>query len=278
MFIHGVVVVSLFLAAQAGGVPTRPRVQFEAAATVSSIAAGVPFDVVCTLVVPPKWHIYWKDPGRSGAATRVRVQAPSGFKIGPVRFPAPVVLKNPAGSINALDGRVHLAISMTPPKTIPVGSEVTLEVDADWLVCQEACFIGAGNGVVRIPVTSTPGPPTAAAQWIHHLPRPIQQRKDTITQVQSGPVLHISGPVDPAVPPTFLHQSRPGVELGNIDVRICDDRFVMQIPLRYDLGESLGQPPRISGLIRFGVERGDPAWEVDLPFTPEPHQDTEPPQ
>ena len=253
----------------------RPRVQFEAAATVASVAAGSTFEVVCTLTVPPKWHIYWKDPGSSGMATRVRVQAPPGFKVGRVRYPAPVTMHDPAGPVNALDGHVRCAVPLTAPMTLPVSGEVVIEVEADWLVCQKACFLGDGKATLRVPVTAQPGPATAAAAWATALPRPIQERPGTTVTMLQGPVLRIEGPRDPANSPTFLVASRPGVVVGVVRTHTDGEGFVMKVPLRFDSGEGLGQPPRITGLVRFGVGRGDPAWEVDFPFNTEPKKETE---
>jgi DsbC/DsbD-like thiol-disulfide interchange protein len=272
----------LALCAPEGGdaPPPRPHVQFEAASSVSSIAAGVPFDVVCTLTVPPKWHIYWKDPGSSGMATRVRVSGAKDFKVGPVRFPCPVTLLDPAGAVNSLDGRVHLAVSITPPETLEPGREALIQVDADWLVCREACFLGGGNVAVRIPITATPGPETEAAAWIRGLPRPIEQRAGTSVAVVPGPLLRISGPRDPAGEPNFVQEHRPGVAIGTPTISTAGDTFVMNIPMAYDSRESLGQPPRIQGLVRFGSGRGTSegtsAWEIDLPFDSNGTQERKP--
>ena len=157
MLIHAALMASTCLIAGTDDLQSRPKVQFEAAVSVSSIAAGTPFDVVCRFVVPPKWHIYWKDPGSGGLATQVHVQPPPGFKVGQVRFPAPVTMLDSTGPVNALDGRVHLAVAMTPPATLVVGSEIVLGVEAEWLVCKEACFLGRGEATLRIPVTAKTG-------------------------------------------------------------------------------------------------------------------------
>ncbi len=270
MLIHAALMASTCLIAGTDDLQSRPKVQFEAAVSVSSIAAGTPFDVVCRFVVPPKWHIYWKDPGSGGLATQVHVQPPPGFKVGQVRFPAPVTMLDSTGPVNALDGRVHLAVAMTPPATLVVGSEIVLGVEAEWLVCKEACFLGRGEATLRIPVTAKPGSATAAATWIQSLPRPIEKRPHTTAELRPGPVLRISGPCDPAGSPIFLHESRPGVHVGDAVIHTETKGFVMDIPLGYDSGESMGKPPRITGLVRFGVGRGDPAWEVNFPFSLEP--------
>jgi thiol:disulfide interchange protein DsbD len=277
MLIHGsVVVLSVCLLAGTADTPPRPRVHFTAAPSVSSIAAGSPFDVVCTLTVPPKWHIYWKDPGSSGMATRVRVEVPSGFKVGPVRFPRPVTVMDPAGAVNALDGRVHLALTITPPATLETRADAEIRIKADWLICRDVCFLGAADVTLQVPLTATPGPETTAASWIRGLPRPIQERPGTSVQLQPGPLLRISGPRDPVGAPGFVQESRPGVKLGTPAISTEGSTFVMNIPMAYDSGESLGLSPRIRGLVCFGTGRGDPAWEVDLPFDPGTTKEREP--
>ena len=39
------------------------------------------------LEVEPGWHVYWMNPGDSGAPTTVSLTLPPGFTAGPVRFP-----------------------------------------------------------------------------------------------------------------------------------------------------------------------------------------------
>lgn len=51
---------------------------------------------VCRLAVlfdiEPGWHIYWKNPGSSGAATEVTVKASGPVTIGPVQYPRPKII------------------------------------------------------------------------------------------------------------------------------------------------------------------------------------------
>ena len=60
------------------------------------IAAGQTFHVAVVFDIAPHWHIYWKNPGDSGAATELTWRAP-GNEIGPVQWPAPQVFREAEG-------------------------------------------------------------------------------------------------------------------------------------------------------------------------------------
>src|ERR1700722_3147986 len=74
------------LAAQASA---APHVQAELLANTSAIQPGKPFWLGVRLTIDPGWHVYWKNPGDAGLATRVKFTLPNGFSAGPLQFPTP---------------------------------------------------------------------------------------------------------------------------------------------------------------------------------------------
>ena len=245
--------------------PARPRVSMSVAASVEQIAPGRPFDVICTLDVPTGWHIYWKDPGASGAATEIMVHTPPGFVMSPTRFPRPKRLLESSGVINALEGRVHFAIRVGPPASLQIGQTVDLTIKADWFVCKKACFLGEGEVVLNVHVAKEAGQPTPQAALLHRIPQPIESRGDTRAVVDAH-LLRVAGQCDAAGPPGFLPIACPGVIWGTPSVSLYENQFVMDVPVSYDQENGVQMPPRIQGLLTFGALESDPAWEIDLPF------------
>jgi thiol:disulfide interchange protein DsbD len=64
-------------------------VQVKMLADTSEVVPGKPFDVAMHYKISPGWHIYWINPGESGAATKVKVDLPPGFSVSELKFPVP---------------------------------------------------------------------------------------------------------------------------------------------------------------------------------------------
>src|SRR5438270_12740141 len=55
----------------------------------TAVQPGKAFTVGIRLKIKPGWHVYWINPGDSGAPTTVKWKLPEGFVAGPVQFPVP---------------------------------------------------------------------------------------------------------------------------------------------------------------------------------------------
>jgi len=68
-------------------------------ADVDSVKAGKTFNLGVLLKIKPGWHVYWKNPGDSGMATKVNWKLPQGFEAGELRFPVPTRFVQPGDVI-----------------------------------------------------------------------------------------------------------------------------------------------------------------------------------
>ncbi|RYZ77949.1 MAG: hypothetical protein EOP04_30630 [Proteobacteria bacterium] len=86
------------------------------------------------------WHIYWKNPGDSGAAPKFTLKSDSAT-FGEVQWPAPTRI--PVGPMVNLgyNGDVVYPIELTPKHDDSVSGKIKLE----WLVCKEECVPGFGE-------------------------------------------------------------------------------------------------------------------------------------
>jgi DsbC/DsbD-like thiol-disulfide interchange protein len=123
-----------------------------------AITPGKPFTLGVLLEMKPQWHIYWKNPGEAGMATRIRVKAPEDFRVGELHWPAPQRHVQP-GEITdyGYDGQVLLWMEIMPPETLSK-TQYTLEVEASWLACFERCVPGKAGLSITLPVASEATP------------------------------------------------------------------------------------------------------------------------
>src|SRR5687768_8264465 len=84
----------------AGAEPAGPQiVKAELLADTSAVKPGSTFRVGVRLTLEPGWHVYWINPGDSGVATKVKIDAPEGFKVGDVCYPVPTKFDQPGQAI-----------------------------------------------------------------------------------------------------------------------------------------------------------------------------------
>jgi thiol:disulfide interchange protein DsbD len=152
------------MAAGAGAAPPSSKhVQVQLVPEVESIRPGQPFTVGLQLRMDPEWHTYWKNPGDSGLPTRLTWTLPEGFQAGPIQWPYPGTFTQGPVTSYGYAGEVLLAVAITPPPALAVGTSVTLAARADWLECREACLPGRRDLSLVLPVRSEA--PRPSAQW-----------------------------------------------------------------------------------------------------------------
>src|SRR5687768_9291109 len=95
-------VVAVLTAAEAPHVQISLIAEREHAQPGTTLSLGVHF------AMEPGWHIYWHDPGESGAPPRITWGLPDGFVTGPLHWPAPKRLVTGPITNNVYDGDVLL--------------------------------------------------------------------------------------------------------------------------------------------------------------------------
>jgi len=143
----------LFVAAPAfaqSSVVKTDNVRAELVSEASEVKAGEPFWAGLRLTIRPKWHTYWKNPGDSGIATEINWTLPAGAKADPIVWPAPTFF-NIGGVINyGYHDDVLLLARITPPAE--ASGPLTLNAEANWLVCEDVCIPEEGKFTLSLPV------------------------------------------------------------------------------------------------------------------------------
>jgi thiol:disulfide interchange protein DsbD len=116
----------------------------------AGVTPGKPLWLGLLLEHAPHWHTYWKNPGDSGLATRLQWTLPPGVDVGEIDWPVPQRL--PVGPLMnyGYEGRVLLPVRVQVPAGFDAPS-LSVQLQADWLVCKEVCLPQSGRFSLQLP-------------------------------------------------------------------------------------------------------------------------------
>jgi len=135
------------------------HIQADLVAEATSIAPGQTVHVALTQDIQKGWHTYWRNSGDSGEATVIKWTLPAGWTAGDIIWAPPS--KEPTGPLMnyGYHGQVLLPVAITAPKDARPGQSVTLQADAQFLVCADLCVPEDARLTVTLPVSAGPGGP-----------------------------------------------------------------------------------------------------------------------
>ncbi len=157
-----------------------------------------------TFEIEPGWHIYWKNPGDSGAAPSWNIEGTAGtptagapgIQLGEPLWPAPHRYESPG---DILDYVYEGTVTIIVPFTVS-GGPAGARISANWLVCKDVCLPGTGESSIRFfrPSGLNPMTPSEEAPLFHsfhsRIPIPADQANiDFRTSFADGR-LHITVP------------------------------------------------------------------------------------
>ena len=221
------------------------------------------------IIVPIKpvegWHIYWKNPGASGAPTEFEVQGSEGFTIGDTIYPRPIGFYSEEGATYGYKDTAAFFIPVTAPKQL-VDGEVTFKVDAYWLACKSNCVRGTRTLSLTIKTRSEGEGPQYKDMTLRRfqsvLPKPIQSLEDA-SVVFSGRALHVKGNTTHS-PISFIGESEMGVQyfLEHVELRHDKNEFHLSIPVKLNFDNAGSDVVKLEGLILMGRNKTDPSFVI----------------
>ncbi|EIJ42237.1 thiol:disulfide interchange protein [Beggiatoa alba B18LD] len=122
---------------------------------VTTVKAGEPFTVALRLQPETHWHTYWRNAGDSGMPPRVQWQTPEGVKIGEFQWAYPERVPFAHLMNFGYSGESFLLAQVTTPADYAL-SELHLQANARWLVCEKVCIPGEAVLNLTLPVTHEP--------------------------------------------------------------------------------------------------------------------------
>lgn len=247
-----------------------------------TILAGATEYVGIRLRIRSGWHLYWRNPGDSGTEPKIRVDAPLGVTVGPIAWPRPVVFESPEETTYGYANDVVLLVPVTVPRDFDAGV-ITLQVEAEWLVCKRACLLGDAKGTVELKVWPTGDNrvrmrENRLADALKRLPTPLSTIPDMAATLIDRPgadgvptqAVVLTGMAGDAEVIRFVPDLTPGVRAGDghpVDATIEDGRFRIEVPVTVEPGNALGTPLDVAGLVLFGPRATDRAVSFRVPVT-----------
>src|SRR5690242_14544154 len=133
---------------------------------------GGEVDLAIHMRPAPGWHGYWLNPGDAGLPMDVKWQLPTGYSVGPLRYPVPTRL-TVAGLMNYVYERDYAVLVRLK---VPANAKQLAQIraDAHWLACTDKiCVPEQGQLALDLPVGT--GTPRRAQfdEWRRALPRPL---------------------------------------------------------------------------------------------------------
>lgn len=236
-----------------------------------ALKPGATGTLAVRFAIEPKWHVYWANPGDSGFATRVKFNAPAGWKVSEARFPAPIRHVDPGDIVTYVfeDELVMLADVVAPADAKP-GASATIEVEADWLVCKNLCVPGSGKSSVAIAVADADKPANAALfdAAKARMPKPwseFAKARATWSGSEAEPRLALLVPGATALE-YFPLDTKP-VEL----VEVATDAGKSGATLRASFAFTREDPkdaPRVRGVVRVKTSAGETSYLLDHVHVP----------
>lgn len=153
------------------------------------LQAGQSFWLGLQIEHQPDWHTYWQNPGDSGLPTQLQFQLPAGLQAGDIAWPLPQ--KFPIGHLAnyGYKDRILLAVPITVGADFrfPDAGPLTLQMQADWLVCRMECIPQEGQFSLNLASAAAQTPHTAAFESAQELsPRPLAQRQQDTAWISGG--------------------------------------------------------------------------------------------
>ena len=226
------------------------------------------------------WHIYWSNPGDSGAQPRIRIKAPEGVTVGEISWPRPVIFEGHDETTYGYADDVTLLVPITASEAIPAGT-LEIPIEAEWLVCKRACLMGDATATASFKVWPPDDNRLRArenrlADAIKRLPTPMTTVPDMAATIiernrEDGTrekALVMTGTAGDATRIRFIPDLTPGVSAGDgrpVDATLEDGRFRIEVPLRVESDNSLGRPLEAAGLVLFGPAATDRAVSFRIP-------------
>lgn len=231
--------------------------------------------VVVSVRVAPHWHIYWSNPGDSGAAPKVTLALPEGWTAGEVVFPRPQVLGDESERTFGYEGVVHLLV----PVRRPDGAQGTVDVrgEMSWLACRTSCVSGRSSlsGQVSVSVGDAP----SGRAWPSAMPASAHA---TLEGSGDARTLRIEIPANAAPrgdlgaggssigQVTFIPDDCAGVRWQDGTgpfalARGPGGAWTLQAGCAIAQSDAPKAGIRLRGLLLWGPDATDPAFQVDLP-------------
>lgn len=152
-------VVLLFGPSVKAEVVTDAHTQVQLVSTATSIQSGKAVWIGLHMKMDDDWHVYWKNPGDSGLAPKIKWVLPQGFSAGDIQWPYPVRINVGPLTGFGYEGEVVLFSEVQVPEGLNDGDNVVFKGRVDWLACKVECIPGRADLNLTLPVQNAAAQP-----------------------------------------------------------------------------------------------------------------------
>lgn len=115
----------------------------------TEVIPGSSFDILIEMNIPQGWHIYWKNPGDSGAPTTFTWRLPEGVKLESLDWPIPDQFTSGPLSGYGYEGMTIWRARFSTRADLPSKQDKIL-LTASWIGCKESCVPGESQAEISI--------------------------------------------------------------------------------------------------------------------------------
>lgn len=150
----------LTFAAQAQTPDSPPKVQVRILPEFTSVKPGQTVALAVEQKIQDHWHVYWKNPGDSGEATRIRWILPEGVTAGDIQWPIPERIAFGPLLNFGYNKKATYLVDLNVPSNYAQDS-IAVTADIELLVCSDICIPETKEIKIDIPVSKADAIPTA---------------------------------------------------------------------------------------------------------------------
>jgi DsbC/DsbD-like thiol-disulfide interchange protein len=249
-----------FVCAQA---QDQPKTSVWLVSDQSAVRPGSQIWVGIRFQLEPGWHLYWLNPGDSGEPPRVQWVLPAGWTSGPIEWPAPERITNPAGVDYGYNNEAALLTRVNVPATAKLGV-ADLNANLRWLVCKEMCVAQKSPVSLSLTVSHKAIPDSAGKQQIEairaRLPKalPAAWKANVVTNPRQFLVNFVPGTkIESAV---FFPEEQQVIQNASPQNLAATS---VRAQLALDKGDAAASTKALKGVL---VLNGSDAYALDLPI------------
>ena len=95
---------------------------------------------VIVMKIDAGWHTYWKNPGVTGIAPKLKATLPEGWSLGEIQYPVPIYFTTAGLPGFGYENEVRLPVTIIPPKSF-TGEIPTITGTLNWLTCNDSSCV-----------------------------------------------------------------------------------------------------------------------------------------
>lgn len=242
--------------------PPVPHARASLRADMAAIEPGLPFRLAVVWTMDSGPHLAWRNPGETGLPPTVRWTLPPGFVAGPLEWPAPERLISDTSTAYGYTREAALWTVVTPPAVLPVGEDLVLGAQAEWVLCgAEGCVPEEADLVLRLPVAAGAASLSADHPLLERLAArtPVAASDWSFSFRETEDALDLAVRVPEGVDVSALRRARffpLAADVGDPGQTPWKASGPGRATLRLPRATSAAAPPRLEGVLVFDVPPG----------------------